>query len=122
EDLENLQPESENLESEEQVEVQAEETTEAEETEQTNFNLSGEEEVEFGDLDSMNFDEPSEDGDLEDQIMAASQEFDEPESEEDQIEETETAQLLESEVSEELSEDSTDLTELNSYEFDNLED
>ncbi|KDE42712.1 hypothetical protein, partial [Metamycoplasma hyosynoviae] len=82
EDLENLQPESENLESEEQVEVQAEETTEAEETEQTNFNLSGEEEVEFGDLDSMNFDEPSEDGDLEDQIMAASQEFDEPESEE----------------------------------------
>ncbi|MDI3047864.1 hypothetical protein QJ130_01125 [Metamycoplasma hyosynoviae] len=122
EDLENLQPESENLESEEQVEVQAEETIEAEETEQTNFNLSGEEEVEFGDLDSMNFDEPSEDGDLEDQIMAASQEFDEPESEEDQIEETETAQLLESEVSEELSEDSTDLTELNSYEFDNLED
>ncbi|MDI3102573.1 hypothetical protein QJ127_00245 [Metamycoplasma hyosynoviae] len=122
EDLENLQPESENLESEEQVEVQAEETIEPEETEQTNFNLSGEEEVEFGDLDSMNFDEPSEDGDLEDQIMAASQEFDEPESEEDQIEETETAQLLESEVSEELSEDSTDLTELNSYEFDNLED
>ncbi|MDC8915731.1 hypothetical protein [Metamycoplasma hyosynoviae] len=122
EDLENLQPESENLESEEQVEVQAEETTEAEETEQTNFNLSGEEEVEFGDLDSMNFDEPSEDSDLEDQIMVASQEFDEPESEEDQIEETETAQLLESEVSEELSEDSTDLTELNSYEFDNLED
>ncbi|MDC8921578.1 hypothetical protein PR257_00860 [Metamycoplasma hyosynoviae] len=122
EDLENLQPESENLESEEQVEVQDEETTEAEESEQTNFNLSGEEEVEFGDLDSMNFDEPSEDGDLENQIMAASQEFDEPESEEEQIEETETAQLLESEVYEELSEDSTDLTELNSYEFDNLED
>ncbi|MDC8919614.1 hypothetical protein [Metamycoplasma hyosynoviae] len=122
EDLENLQPESENLESEEQVEVQDEETTEAEESEQTNFNLSGEEEVEFGDLDSMNFDEPSEDGDLENQIMAASQEFDEPESEEEQIEEIETAQLLESEVSEELSEDSTDLTELNSYEFDNLED
>ncbi|MDD1359900.1 hypothetical protein PT305_00860 [Metamycoplasma hyosynoviae] len=122
EDLENLQPESENLESEEQVEVQDEETTEAEESEQTNFNLSGEEEVEFGDLDSMNFDEPSEDGDLENQIMAASQEFDEPESEKEQIEEIETAQLLESEVSEELSEDSTDLTELNSYEFDNLED
>ncbi|MDD7898130.1 hypothetical protein PUW92_01805 [Metamycoplasma hyosynoviae] len=122
EDLENLQPESENLESEEQVEVQDEETTEAEESEQTNFNLSGEEEVEFGDLDSMNFDEPSEDGDLENQIMAASQEFDEPESEKEQIEEIETAQLLESEVSEELSEDSTNLTELNSYEFDNLED